>query len=316
VAASCAATALTSCQGTMSGPWCVDTFTGDPTLSINAVWSDSPTDVWAVGSSGAYTLGVGAATGVFFHWDGCQWQQSQLAGAGFNDVWGASATDVWTVGDRGIALHWNGATWSPVPTGTTNIFAAVSGSSSSDVWSVGLDGAFHWNGTAWTPSPGIAATPGLFYSFGGDIWAVAPNDVWVAMAGVATGSVAHFDGTSWTISEVSPRPDFLLFGIWSDSTTTWAVGEGTQILERSAGVWTQIQPPGGSSVGFENVMASGADVYAVGQSLVHSTGGGAFQEDTQAPSGSFKGLWLTSSQVWVTGGVFPAGAPVIMHRAR
>jgi hypothetical protein len=140
------------------------------------------------------------------------------------------------------------------------------------------------------------------------------------MGGVARGSVAHFDGTSWAISVVSPRADFLLFGIWSDGATTWAVGEGTQILRRSAGMWTEIQPPGGSSVGFTDVMAAGADVYAVGQSLVHSVGGGAFQPDSAAPGGSFDGVWLTSSQVWVTGSqidaAFPNGVPVIIHRAR
>jgi len=320
--ASCAATALTRCQGTMSGAWCVDQFPGDASGPIiNALWSGGPTDVWAVGSQGAYTLGVGAATGVLLHWDGCQWQKSLVPGAGFNDVWGASATDVWTVGDRGTALHWDGAAWSPVATGTTTtILAAVSGTGSRDVWAVGLTGALHWNGTAWSLSPEIAATPGAFYSFGGDIWAAAPNDVWVAMAGVARGSVAHFDGASWAITPVSPRTDFLLFGVWSDGATTWAVGEGTQILKRSAGAWMQVQPPGGSSVGFTNVMAAGADVYAVGESLVHATGGGAFQPDNDAPAGSFKGLWVTSSQVWVTGSetnaAFPSGVSVIIHRAR
>jgi hypothetical protein len=301
----------------MSGPWCIDQFPGDANGPfINAVWSDGPADVWAVGSQGPFTLGVGAAAGVLLHWDGCQWQKTVLPGAGFNDVWGASSTDVWTVGDKGTALHWDGTTWTPVATGTTTIFAAVSGTSSTDVWTVGLAGAFHWNGTAWALSPGLGDNSGMFYSFGGDIWAVAPNDVWVAMAAVASGSVAHFDGTSWTITEMSPRADFLLFGIWSDATTSWAVGEGTQILKRSGGVWTQIQPPGGSSVGYTNVMASGADVWAAGQDLVHSTGGGAFQPDNDAPLSAWQGLWLTPSQVWVTGTRLSDSVQIIMHRAR
>ena len=267
----------------MSGPWCVDQFfQNDATAGINGVWSAGPTDVWAVGSRGIATLGVGSPDGFILHWDGCAWTESSFTvSAGLNDVWGANADDVWAVGDRGTAVHWDGGAWSSVDTGTSGMFAAVSGSGGADVWAVGLTGAFHWNGTAWAISPGIPDSTQGFYSFGGDVWAVAPNDVWMAMAGVASGSIAHFDGTGWTISQVGPRPDYLLSGIWSNGATTWVVGEGELILQGSAGVWTPFPGPssGGSSVGFRNVMALGDDVYAVGEVLAHSSGGAAFQTD-------------------------------------
>jgi hypothetical protein len=310
------------CAGTMSGPWCVEQFfQSDLTARINALWSDGPTDVWAVGSRGTSSGGVAASEGFILHWDGCAWTQSSFTvAAGLNDVWGASANDVWAVGDLGKAVHWDGGAWSSVQTGTNGGFAAVSGSSGGDVWAVGLTGAFHWNGTAWTVSPGFPNSTQLLTAFTGDIWAVAPNDVWIAMSWTIAGSVAHFDGTRWTITEVAV-PGFTLNGIWSDGSTAWAVGEGSQIFKRSAGGWTEVQTPSGSSVGYDNVMARGNDTYAVGIGVAHASGGGAFREDNDVPVGTYHGLWMTTSQVWIAGLFYGNTSPssdkvIIIHRAR
>ncbi|HLK92512.1 MAG TPA: hypothetical protein VKZ18_21630, partial [Polyangia bacterium] len=147
--------------------------------------------------------------------------------------------------------------------------------------------------------------------FDGDVWAVAPNDVWAAL-GLPDG-LAHFDGTSWT-KIATPHPSFGLFGIWSDGTTGWAVGEGQQKLQLVGGVWTQVQDPSGSAQGFLNVMGLGGDVWINGQAVVEGTGG-AFQPVAGVPAGFFRGLWLTSSQVWMTGSL-NSGGVVVLHRSR
>lgn len=309
----CAATALSNCSGTMTGGWCVDTFFqgNQNPPSLTNVWSDGPTDVWAVGSAGNPTTFQLDANGVALHWDGCAWTQSPLTiTAGLHDVWGASASDVWAVGATGTALHWDGSAWSSFPTGTTSNLGAVSGTSRGDVWAAGLGVGVHWNGSAWSAVPFPSNT--ALALFDGDVWAVAPNDVWAAL-GLPDG-LAHFDGTSWT-KIATPFPGFGLFGIWSDGTTGWAVGEGQQIMELVGGTWTQYQGPSGSAQGYLNVMGLGGDLWIDGQAVVEGNGGGAFQPSASVPPGVYHGLWLTSSQIWMTGSE-NSGGVVVLHRAR
>lgn len=301
----CAGAALTTCAGTMMGAWCVDTFfAGNPAPpSFTGVWSDGPTDVWAVAADNG---------GAALHWDGCAWTQSPLpSAAGLEDVWGASSTDVWAVGFAGTALHWDGSAWSAAATGTTSPLGAVSGTSGSDVWAVGVGVSLHWDGTGWSIVPGFPASS-MFDRFDGDVWAVAPNDVWAAL-GLPDG-LAHFDGTSWTTT-ATPFPGFGFFGIWTDGTTGWAVGEGQQILQLGGGTWTQVQPPSGSAQGSLNVMSAGGDVWIAGQAVVEGQGGGAFQPAPDVPPGVYQGLWLTSSQIWIAGSSNDLGN-VVLHRAR
>jgi hypothetical protein len=311
----CAATALTNCTGTMVGGWCVDTFFAGNSSApgLNNVWSSGPTDVWAVGAAFNPAAGLTNGSGVALHWDGCAWTQPPVpTSVGLLGVWGVSANDVWIVGAAGTALHWNGSVWSPTSTGTTADLSAISGTAGDDVWAVGVGVTVHWNGSAWTTVPGFPpnSTVGLF---DGDIWAVAPNDVWVAL-GLPDG-LAHFDGTGWT-TIATPFPGFGFFGIWANGTTGWAVGEGRQIMQLSAGTWTLVQAPNGSSQGFLNVMGLGADVWIAGQATEEGTGGGPFQSVSSVPTGSYQGLWLTSTQIWMTGDDFALSGAAILHRAR
>jgi hypothetical protein len=303
-----------ACTGTSAGAWCVEALLpgGSDHPRFTAVWSDAADDVWAVGARGG-----GApddAEGIVFHWDGCAWTQPPLpARAGLNDVWGAGARDVWTVGAGGIALHWTGAAWSPARTGAAATLNRVSGSGGKDVWAIGRAGLYHWNGRAWAHDRRLAVDARS--EFLGDIWAVSPRDVWVAEGFNARGSVAHFDGAAWTIARPSPEQAFGLFGIWSDGTVTWAVGEGDQVLRRAGGAWAQVQPPGGSAQGLVNVMAAGGEMYASGQTVAHATAGGAPGKLPGLPDGSYPGLWVNGTQIWVAGSS-NAGGAVVAHRAR
>lgn len=309
----CSGSALTNCTGTMSGAWCIDTLiTLSPTDPVmRGVWSSGPTDTWVVGARPG-PIGILNAGGFAFHWDGCKWTQSTLSiTAGLQDVWGTSPTDVWAVGDQGTALHWNGSIWSMVPTGTTTAgLRTVSGTGSNDVWTIGNEGALHWNGSAWTAVPGLPAVP-AGNTFLGDVWAVSPNNVWVALG--FPDSLAHFDGTAWATTPTQPAA-FGYFGIWADANTGWAVGEGLAIQQLARGNWTQVHPPGGSSEGYTNVMSLGGEAYFIGQQVAHATGGAIPQMDSTVPTGSYQGLWMTSSQVWMAG--ISNNAAIVIHRAR
>lgn len=310
----CAGSALTNCTGAMSGVWCVDTLiTGMPLdRFIQAIWSSGPTDTWVVGARPG-TIGILDTGGFAFHWDGCAWTETPLTiNGGLHDVWGTSPTDVWAVGDQGMALHWNGTAWSAVPTGTTTAgLRTISGTGTNDVWTIGSEGALHWNGSAWAAVPGLPAVP-VGNTFLGDVWAVAPGNVWAALG--FPDSLAHFDGTAWTTIPTQPAA-FGFFGIWADATTGWAVGEGLQIQKLAGGTWTQVQAPGGSSEGYTNVMSLGGEAYMIGQQVAHGTAGAVPQLDNTLPSGHYDGLWMTSLQVWMAG-TSNNNAAVVIHRAR
>ncbi len=169
-----------------------------------------------------------------------------------------SANDVWSVGiqttssnlDRTLAEHWNGTTWSVVPTvnpgsGHNDLYG-VSAVSSSNVWAVGAYEtnhttqasatiAEHWNGTSWTKV--TTANPSTFsYLFA--VTAVSSSSVWAVGAyfNVAAGAyktlVEHFNGSSWAVVS-SPNTGASdswnqLFAVsaWND-TDIWAVGSIT-----------------------------------------------------------------------------------------
>ena len=112
------------------------------------VWSSGPADGWAVG------------TGIL-HGDGTTWTSVTYPTAATNallyGVWGSGPSDVWAVGQGGTILHWDGAAWSSVASGTTRDLGAVWGSGPSDVWAVGQAGTLiHWTGAAWSVVPASA----------------------------------------------------------------------------------------------------------------------------------------------------------------
>lgn len=177
--------------------------TGSATSSLTAVSFDAPDDGWAVGSltraRPAPTYYVSRP--LLLHWDGNRWTRDQRPqGIGeLSDVAAIAPDDVWAVGsaeNRAVAIHWDGVSWSIVPTpsrGASSNSTSVAALGSTDVWAVGTQrqrpGAAlrtlveRWDGTSWQiePSPDVgsknniladvSAVPGLIlaggYSGGG-----------------------------------------------------------------------------------------------------------------------------------------------------
>ena len=120
--------------------------------------------------------------------------------------------------EKTLAVHWNGASWSVVPTPNPTSYDnlhRVFGSSSTDVWAVGTAyGANgiarplteHWNGTKWS----VVASPSLGDSYIRGGWALSPSDAWFvgewdgpAPTYTPHQLVYHWNGTSWS-SVTSP----------------------------------------------------------------------------------------------------------------
>src|SRR5437762_3367156 len=187
---------------------------------LNGVAVVAANDVWTVGQ---------AANGNTYktlveHWNGAAWSVVPSPNvAGNSNVLEAisvvSANDIWAVGystdsnfnNHSLTIHWNGATWSIVPTPGVNddILFGVDSVASKDVWAVvksfqeAKTLTIHWNGSNWSivPSPNGIGDNILF-----GVATIASNNVWaVGNAGSSSTLAEHWDGTTWSIV---PTPDF------------------------------------------------------------------------------------------------------------
>jgi hypothetical protein len=68
------------------------------------------------------------------------------AGDDLYGIWGTSSTDVFAVGANGAVLHYDGNTWDSMPTGVKYGLTGVWGSSGTDVFAVGTYGMILYPG--------------------------------------------------------------------------------------------------------------------------------------------------------------------------
>jgi hypothetical protein len=202
------------------------------------------------------------------------------------DVGAISATDAWAVGGsesgRTLVEHWDGDSWSIVPTPDTsnpvNYLTSVAATSSTDVWAVGAvgrEGSYlrrslieHWDGTTWSivlsPSPHedqvLTAVDAVSSS---DAWAVgfSSDDDRTNQA-----FVLHWDGASWdVVPAVEPGENSSLWAVAALSgSDVWAVGRvsihgvpGKTLTEHWDGVrWSVVHSPNPAHGGNEVLSAA------------------------------------------------------------
>jgi hypothetical protein len=250
----------------------------DPYSFFNGVIAITSRNVWAVG----YSLdGDGVVfSNLIEHWDGTSWQIVSSPNLAFRDnllyaIAAVSPNDIWAVGYTDttsgphhfnpLALHWDGAAWTTVPTPTTHggTLFAVQALASDNVWAVGEDQLrsgqtltsttyiLHWNGTRWNvvSSPNQPVAVNALFGVSG----VAADDVWaVGFTGVSftdNGALAmHWDGSAWTIvpTATTSGADPLSAVVAVTPRNVWAVGtvDGNPLTERWNGTaWSIIPTP-------------------------------------------------------------------------
>jgi hypothetical protein len=280
-------------------------------LGADAVASN---DVWSVGYSATNPPEQSFRKTLIEHWNGTSWSvipspnpTPPLSGGPVsNELHGiaaVSANDVWAVGqsvDYGagqtLIVHWNGTTWSTVPSPSPGLYGwlrGVTAISANNVWAAGTHYVnnlqvtliLHWNGTKWSvvPSPNDGPfTQELF-----EIRAVSANDIWavgyhLAVFGanqVYQTTILHWNGTAWTVvpsPDVNQNSNYLWSVDGTSATDAWAVGffdtgfELRTVTQRWDGTsWTIVPSPNASDVIDElaDVAAvSPTDVWTVGQS--------------------------------------------------
>jgi hypothetical protein len=157
-----------------------------------------------------------------------------------------SASNAWTVGfcaddHQNLIEHWDGRTWTVLPTpalGYQSSLSGVAATSATSVWAVGwymlADGITtrtlieHWNGAAWTvqssPSPyRFKSEP---YAELSAVTAVSPRNAWaVGRVGGPYAVIEHWDGKAWRVQR-SPRNLCCFNGVVRlSSQDAWAVGD-------------------------------------------------------------------------------------------
>jgi hypothetical protein len=204
---------------------------------------------------------------LILHYHGIEWLQvnyppisygelKSVFALGADDIWAVGVQGVLGTGIRGLALHWDGTSWTevPVPDEPEGYIAlySVSGAATDDVWAVGVykfvnwqgqqisrSRAWNWDGSAWTMVLG-----GLPDSRFCDVHAIAGDDVWIVGGWpVFGGEIAfqyatmHYDGKNWSI--INTPNQGVLYAITADPTgDTWTVGFGFDNLGYSTGTHT------------------------------------------------------------------------------
>ncbi|MBF6596535.1 MAG: hypothetical protein IVW51_19090, partial [Thermaceae bacterium] len=170
--------------------------------TLHGVVAVSANDIWAVGN---YDTGTATET-LIEHWNGSSWAviPSPNVGIAFNalsKVTALSPNDIWAVGSyynsggplQTLILHWNGSSWSVVP--------------------------------SLNPTPGEASLQDITADPSGALWAV--GDYYNSTSGMYESLVERWDGIGWTIM-ASPNPGSdgnHLYGVSAlTGTDVWAVG--------------------------------------------------------------------------------------------
>ena len=281
--------------------------------SFQGVSASGPDEAWAVGT---HSDTQAADHPLVEHWNGTTWtavtvpqpagQQATLSGVddlGPADAWAVGTTFNGSDQDALTLIeHWNGTSWSIVPSpnpaagiaGDSDELSAVAGTGPNDLWAVGSDNDEasqtifllfeHWNGTTWTAVP--SPTPFRSAQFGTSVAAVSPNDVWavgIDQTGQRKTLSAHWNGQAWSIV---PTRDITgtgsiqneLTGVSAEDGTVWTSGFAFNVHHRNFRVpfvqqwngtkWIMTKLP---NMGSEGTALNGihivspTDVWAVGQ---------------------------------------------------
>ncbi|MFP2930311.1 WD40/YVTN/BNR-like repeat-containing protein [Pyxidicoccus sp. 3LG] len=215
--------------------------------------------VYAAASDAAWAVTSESSRARIHRWSGTAWSEEYAEDTlGLQAVHGSSRTDVWAVGANGAAVHRDGTGWTRVSTGSTQTLTDVWTHGPSLAVAVGNGGTvLHWNGTAWT-----AMASGTRQALN-SVWGSGPSDIWAAGAG---GTLLHFDGTSW--STACSGTGAALDAVWGTSATdVWAAGSGGTLLRLRNGKW--VPQRSGARHGYRGLWAASAtELWLVGDSAI------------------------------------------------
>jgi hypothetical protein len=215
------------------------------------------------------------------------------------DVSALSVTDAWAVGlsaspsatfeSHTLTEHWDGTSWSVVPSPSPASGPSLSGVlalAPDDVWAVGSKSRGmadrtlieHWDGSTWrvVPSPSLGASADLnavmTHGSSGRLWAIGVTQY--TLGGQNEPLVEEWNGSRWRDVSPTPPPDgsYPLGGASDSKDDAWMVGTvgtiqfGTQAEHWDGSSWSVVATP---DTGFASRLSgvaaiSASDAWAVG----------------------------------------------------
>jgi hypothetical protein len=282
------------------GTWKPQHTPGPAGLQLYGIAAVSASNAWAAGDY--YNATAGRYETVILHWNGRSWSRALSpspagAHAFLRGVAATSASDVWAVGayypltqgsqGKTFILHWNGHTWSRVPSPNmgagVNALGSVTATARSNAWAAGVYNGktdhtliLHWNGRSWSRQRSTSPAGDVELNA---ISAISASSAWaVGQDSGASTLILHWNGHRWS-RQPSPNGGTPsdLYGVAAISArNVWAVGyfttftgaQRTQIVHRDQHGWSLIPSPNRSPGGHVllDVGASGTgNIWAVGQ---------------------------------------------------
>ncbi len=191
--------------------WTTNFTSEDP---VQHVWATAENDVWvstiACGNNGS---GVFQCRLRVFQDEGSGWVMrrtttNETEGA----LWGTGPDDLYLAGSVDV-LHWNGTDWTnEVSTTIPNIFHAISGNGTGDVWVVGRNGiSYRKRDGSWdkTTGPNHSGTYKSIWAQGDDVW----------LGGVSR--TFHWDGNTWART-LLPAASGQVSSLWAGDSGLFA----------------------------------------------------------------------------------------------
>jgi hypothetical protein len=194
-----------------------------------------------------------------------------------------------TLPDESGVLLWKS---SPVnqTASTTEYLHAVWGSSSTDVWVGGTEGANalqHWNGTSWTSTADTLPVLALWGSSSTNVYAVGG------------AKIQQWNGATWT--EVTSGTTSGLLAVWGSlATDVYAGGLGGTLVHSTGGAFSPVASTGiGGSEPIAAIWGSSSTDVWVGATDVHHWNGTSWGTVNTGIS-NIRAIWGTSStDIWM-----------------
>ena len=148
---------------------------------LDAVTYVSQGVMWSVGSHDMCGGGCYDASPIAVRCFGTNCASYPPLGAGLltklRGVAGAADNDVWAVGsvsgtNQSLIEHWDGSSWSIVPSPNIGELTAVTAVANDNVWTVGPGGILHYDGSSWTQANAPAGAYGIASREPDNVWAV------------------------------------------------------------------------------------------------------------------------------------------------
>lgn len=214
-------------------------------------------------------------------------------GDDLEDVAPVSSQDIWAVGDDGLIVHYNGTTWTTIPSPHGDRINALTMLSSTSGWAVGDGGKIiRYNGATWTQ----VSSPVTDHLNG--IWMVSETEGWAV--GEA-GKIIRYNGTSW--SQFTDTGGNAWYDVQIVSSNDgWAVGNQGLIYRWNGTSWS-LHTDSGGTVWRATTMRTASDGWAVGdQGLIYRWNGTAWSESADVGGTNWRDVAIASeTDGWAVG---------------